>query len=187
MPARAPGSTKSVTHAIFLRGINVGGKHLLPMKKLTHLLETEGCSLVRTLLQSGNAVFAAPLGSDARLGARLSAALERGCGFPVPVVLRSIAQLRRLLEHKPFPDADEKHLLVALLREAPDARRARQLDPQRSPGDSFVVHGAEVHLHLPNGVARTRLTNAWLDAELDTVSTVRTLATLRKVLQLADS
>ena len=36
-----------------LRGINVGGKNLLPMKDLVRLFEEAGCTGVRTYIQSG--------------------------------------------------------------------------------------------------------------------------------------
>ena len=39
------------------RGINVGGKNVLPMKDLVALLESLGCEDVKTYIQSGNAVL----------------------------------------------------------------------------------------------------------------------------------
>ncbi len=41
----------------FLRGINVGGHHKLPMAELRNQLATVGCEQVQTLLNSGNVVF----------------------------------------------------------------------------------------------------------------------------------
>ncbi|MCZ6853076.1 MAG: DUF1697 domain-containing protein, partial [Gammaproteobacteria bacterium] len=45
------------TWIALLRGVNVGGKNILPMKELTRDLEKIGCSNVRTYIQSGNVVF----------------------------------------------------------------------------------------------------------------------------------
>ncbi|MEO8874950.1 MAG: DUF1697 domain-containing protein, partial [Polyangiaceae bacterium] len=42
-----------------LRGINVGGRNMLPMKTLIGLFEKAGCSDVKTYIQSGNVVFSA--------------------------------------------------------------------------------------------------------------------------------
>src|SRR4051812_37218051 len=47
------------THVALLRGINVGGKHSLPMVDLARMFEDAGCTRVRTYIQSGNVVFAA--------------------------------------------------------------------------------------------------------------------------------
>ena len=45
--------------------------------------------------------------------------------------------------------------------------------------------GREVYLKLPNGVGKTKITNAYLDARLSAVSTVRNWATVQKLVELA--
>ena len=45
------------TYIALFRGINVGGKNILPMKDLVRVLECAGCEDVKTYIQSGNAVF----------------------------------------------------------------------------------------------------------------------------------
>jgi hypothetical protein len=44
------------------------------------------------------------------------------------------------------------------------------------------VRGREVFLHLPNGMARTKLTNAYFDARLATTSTGRNWRTVNMIL-----
>jgi uncharacterized protein (DUF1697 family) len=44
------------TFIVLLRGINVGGKNLLPMRKLVGSLEALGLENVSTYIQSGNVV-----------------------------------------------------------------------------------------------------------------------------------
>ena len=46
-----------ITWIVLLRGINVGGKNILPMAKLTSDLESLKLRNVRTYIQSGNVVF----------------------------------------------------------------------------------------------------------------------------------
>jgi len=41
------------TYIALFRGINVGGKNILPMKNLVNLLEDIGAKKVRTYIQSG--------------------------------------------------------------------------------------------------------------------------------------
>ena len=45
------------TYVGLIRGINVGGKNLLPMKELVAVLEGLGLKKVQTYIQSGNVVF----------------------------------------------------------------------------------------------------------------------------------
>ena len=58
-----------------LRGINVGKAKRVPMADLRALMEDLGLAGVRTLLNSGNAVFDAKGGSAASLAKRLRAAI----------------------------------------------------------------------------------------------------------------
>ena len=47
-------------YAALLRGINVGGKNMLPMKDLAAMFVAAGCANVQTYIQSGNVIFSAP-------------------------------------------------------------------------------------------------------------------------------
>jgi uncharacterized protein (DUF1697 family) len=58
------------------------------------------------------------------------------------------------------------------------------LDAGRSGPDAFAVAGREIYLHLANGVAGTKLTNAYFDSKLKTVSTIRNWRTVLKLAQL---
>ena len=83
-------------------------------------------------------------------------------------------------------EADVKTLHVAFLEDHPDLRRAADLDPARSPGDELHLNGREVYLRLAAGMGKTKLTNAYLDSKLRTVSTFRNLATIRKLAAMCD-
>jgi uncharacterized protein (DUF1697 family) len=58
------------------------------------------------------------------------------------------------------------------------------LDPARSAPDAFHVRGKEIYLHLPNGMARTKLTNAYFDSKLSTTCTARNWATVLKLSEM---
>lgn len=170
-----------------LRGVNVGGRNRLPMETLRVQFEQLGCNDVRSWIQSGNVVFRA----DDELAARIPAELERRLVEELevrsPVVVRSRRRMAAIVRSNPWPEADPGHLHVAYLADQPADDRVAALAPDRSPGDRFHVAGAEIYLHLPNGVARTKLTNAWFDRQLDTVATVRNWKTTGKLLEMADA
>ena len=182
------------THVALLRGINVGGKNKLPMKELAALFAAEGCESVETYIQSGNVLFSLPPTRAKGLSARIPAAIRRRFGFEVPVVIRSGEELTTVPDRNPFlahsvasgHAAGLAALHVAFLAEAPGEAERVSLDPGRSPPDAFAVVGREVYLHLPNGVARTKLTNAYLDRQLRTVSTLRNWNTVLKLIELME-
>lgn len=175
------------THVALLRGINVGGKNRLPMKDLAAIFERCGCRAVTTYIQSGNVLFAASAALVRRVPTLVAEAVAERFGYQVPVVTRSAGQLRGVVESNPLlrPGFDERRLHVAFLAERPDADRVRGLDSDRSPPDEFVVRGSEIYLHCPNGMGRTRLTNAYFDSRLATVSTMRNWKTVLKLAELA--
>lgn len=176
------------THVALLRGVNVGGKNKLPMKELAALFGDVGCVDVRTYIQSGNVVFSAPADVASSLEARVEAQIERQLGLRVPVVLRSAAELAGAVEASPFADRVADHpkaVHVMFLKDRPTAAAVAALDPNRSPPDTYAVVGREVHLFCPNGVARTKLTTAWLDRALSTVSTARNWRTVLKLVEMS--
>jgi uncharacterized protein (DUF1697 family) len=176
------------THLALLRGINVGGKNRLPMKDLAALFVAAGCTDVRTYIQSGNVIFAATPAVSARVDALVTEQITARFGYRTPVVLRTVERLRDVVSHNPFLEAGvaEDKLHVLFLADEPGPDRVAALDPGRSPPDAFIVRGREVFLHLPEGVADSKLTNAYFDSKLATVSTGRNWRTVTTLLRLME-
>jgi uncharacterized protein (DUF1697 family) len=166
-----------------LRGINVGGKNKLPMRDLSALFVEAGCENVRTFIQSGNVVFSTNARVSKNLGSVISSAIEERFGLRVPVILRTAEQLRDVISNNPFPHVEDM-LHVVFLAGLPSAAKAAALDPNRSPPDTFIVRGQEIYLHLPNGAGNSKLTNAWFDSKLSTVSTARNWRTVNSLLAM---
>jgi uncharacterized protein (DUF1697 family) len=177
---------KSSRHVAFLRGINVGGKNMLPMKELASLFAHAGCTDVTTYIQSGNVLFTANDAVVAQQAAEIAYQIDARFGLRVPVVLRSAAELTVAVQNNPFrrAGAAEDRLHVYFLAGRPDAAEVAALDASRSAPDAFAVVGREVYLQLPNGMARTKLTNAYFDSKLRTVSTARNWRTVLKLAEL---
>jgi uncharacterized protein (DUF1697 family) len=179
-------SATSDRHVALLRGINVGGKHVVPMAKLVELFTRAGAASVRTYIQSGNVVFAAPIGRASTIVADVEAAIARTFGFPAPIVVRSADELAAIVADPILgPPDDLDHLSIVFLSSLPDPARVASLDPARSPPDSFAVRGREIYLRCPNGFGRTKFTNAYFDAKLGVVSTARNWRTALTLLELA--
>jgi uncharacterized protein (DUF1697 family) len=173
-------------YAALLRGVNVGGNNLLPMKELVTMFGAESCTDVVSYIQSGNVVFSASAAVARTVAERVSARITKRFGFGVPIVLRSAAALAAVVEGNPFVagGASADRLYVAFLAKAPTAAQIGSLDPNRSPPDAFAVRGADLYLHLPNGAGRSKLTAAYLDAKLGTVSTARNWRTVQKLFEM---
>jgi uncharacterized protein (DUF1697 family) len=177
-----------MTHVALLRGINVGGKNILPMKDLAQMFADAGCSNVCTYIQSGNVIFEKASGAQ-KVAEAIAANIEKRFGFRIPLILRTSDQLRRTIRDNPFLVAgtDQKALHVYFLANPPNARVIAGLDPARSAPDAFQVRGQEIYLHLPNGMGRTKLTNAYFDSKLSTICTARNWATVLKLAAMMDT
>ena len=176
-------------HIALLRGINVGGKNKLPMKDLAAMFREAGCDDVRTYIQSGNVVFRAEPALARDIPSLISASILNRFGYRVPVVTRTARDLQEIVRVNPFARSgfEANTLLIFFLADVPDRTRVESLDPDRSPGDEFAVVGREVFVNYPNGVARSKLTNAYFDSSLSTTSTGRNWRTVNKLLELAAS
>jgi uncharacterized protein (DUF1697 family) len=175
-----------VTHVALLRGINVGGKNMLPMTDLVQMFVAAGCADVRNYIQSGNIIFRATPAKADKLPGLIPKRIADAFGYKVPVIIRTAEQMGDVLRNNPFlkAGAAETLLHVMFLADLPEAPRIAALDPHRSPPDEFFVREREIYLQLPNGAAETKLTNAWFDSKLATISTGRNWRTVQKLNEL---
>ncbi|MCR6670998.1 DUF1697 domain-containing protein [Devosia ginsengisoli] len=91
------------SYLVLMRGINVGGKNLIPMAGLRQVLEALGFAGVATYLQSGNAVVQSELAAEAvasRIEAALPAAFRLDSAL-IKVLVLSQAQLQAVIDDRP--------------------------------------------------------------------------------------
>jgi uncharacterized protein (DUF1697 family) len=170
-----------------LRGINVGRHRRVSMADVQEAFAAAGSENVTTYLQSGNVVFESAL-SKTKLAARLEKELERRLGHDIAVLVRTRADLVRIVEKNPFPrEKDGKKLHVAFLQSAPKRTAAHTLDPERVAPDAFRLAGREVYLHYPGGYGRSKLTNDHLEKQLGVRSTMRNWTTVSALAERAAS
>ena len=99
MPAEAH---VALPHVALLRGINVGGRNKVPMKDLLACVDAgDDYADVATYIQSGNVVFTTE-NTDLRvMEIDLEVRIQDRFGFPVPVVVRSLAEMTATVESAP--------------------------------------------------------------------------------------
>ena len=109
-----------------LRGINVGGTGLLPMKELAALCSALGFQAIRTYIQSGNVVFASGV-AEKDIRACLEKALAARMGKKIDVMVRTAAEMRLILSSNPFPGMEPARVGVAFLCEPPPRDLAKNV------------------------------------------------------------
>ena len=168
------------------RGVNVGGKNILPMKELIELFIQADCRDVSNYIQSGNILFSANEQKAEEAKITIPTNIAERYGFKISLVLRTRQQLTAAISDNPFlqESVPEQDLHLYFLADHPKAEALQTLDPDRCPPDRFTVRGREIYLLLPNGMARTKLTNNYFDTKLKTISTARNWKTVLKLSHL---
>ena len=176
------------TYVALLRGINVGGNRMIKMADLRAVFTAAGGTDVVTYIQSGNVVFSHAARSERTLATELEKRLVKAAGFKVPVVLRTAAQLARVIADCPFPDADADHLHVAFLATPPPGT-APAVDARAFAPERHAVVGRELYLHLPGGMGRSKLAAAVLakPKAIGAAATARNWRTVLKLNELASA
>ena len=167
-----------------LRGVNVGGHSRIKMGALKTLHESLGLRRVETLLQSGNVLFATNLRDRAKLRQRIEQELERRFDLKVEVILRSLGEIRDVVERGPLlsPRTDPSRLLVMFLSGVPDARSLADLVKSHTGPEMLEPRGPEIYLYYPEGVGRSKLSGAFMERKLGMSGTARNWSTLTKLL-----
>jgi uncharacterized protein (DUF1697 family) len=177
------------TYLALLRAVNVSGHNKLPMNDLRERMSAGGYANVRTYIQSGNVIFEHPSADENELRAALSELLLNEFNVKSPVVLRSRDELAEAIAHCPFTvePADEKLLHIMFLADHPTSEQIAALDPNRSPADRLEIRGRDIYIHYAGGVQGSKLTNAYFDSKLKTVSTGRNWRTVNTLLGMLDN
>jgi len=173
-----------------LRGINVGGKNRLPMKRLTEIFTDAGGRECKTSIQSGNLLFkAASKKEAASLGLKVSCLLRERERLEIPLIILPANILHKALNDHPFIDEekDERMVSIGFLSKKPPLDALSRLDPNKSPGDRYQVQGELIFLHTPHGMARSKLTVGYFDRRLGATTTLRNVKTIRALIRLLES
>jgi uncharacterized protein (DUF1697 family) len=168
-----------------LRGINVGGNKRVPMAELREVLQSLGFTDVRTLLQSGNAVFTSPRKDVDALASEISAGIRERFGFDVSVVLFTGEEIARVVEGNPMPGALEmpKNLHVYFLDSRPDPARMTVFDPAVLAPEQVVAGERVIYIWHREGLLASKVTPAmW--KRFGGVVTARNWNTVVKLLEL---
>jgi len=173
---------------VLLRGVNLGSTNRVPMPKLRAALEEAGFEDVATYVQSGNVVLSSG-DSAPQVARKCERVIKQEFGLEIPVVVRTRAQLARIVKRNPLGKAatNPKRYQVSFLEKKPTAALIRKLEEVAAPAERIVAEGREIYAWHPEGVARSKLWAALAGKGLGVTATARNWTTVTKLLELADA
>jgi uncharacterized protein (DUF1697 family) len=176
-----------MTYIALLRGVNVGG-HTVKMAELRCHFTDLGLVNVRSYIQTGNVFFDSDDEERPALRLRIEEHLLASLGYAVPVCLRTVEEVERIVSLDPFKGVEvtpDVRLSVTFLAEPAEVDLPV---PYRTPKEDFELVGktdAELFVvwHLVNGRPGNGLT--LLEKAVPVPTTTRFWHTTAKILQAA--
>ena len=177
----------ATTYVALLRGINVGKNKRVAMADLRTVIESLGYTGARTLLNSGNAVFASGRALKKGAAEELRSALEKKTGVSSRFTLRSAADLDEVVRANPLLDVakDYSRLYTAFVTDLDDIARVKPLLEQQWKPEAVALGPGVVYIWCPNGVLESKASEA-LGKLLGDGLTLRNWATTMKLANLAN-
>jgi uncharacterized protein (DUF1697 family) len=173
-------------YVALLRGINVGGNKKIAMADLRGLLAGLGYTDVRTLLNSGNAVFTSATTEPATLAGEIERGIKDTLGMSVRCVVRTGEEMRSVVEGNPLVGVatDRSRLAVLFLAETPDPTLLAAHDPRElAPAD--IRLGDHVIYHwCPDGYLAAPDVSGYVQKHWKATVTARNWNTVAKLAEL---
>jgi uncharacterized protein (DUF1697 family) len=173
-------------HVALLRGVNVGGHGKVDMRQLKDVVEAAGMTSVKTYINSGNVVFATDMPDRATIASTLEDAIEARFGFAVRVLVRSVDEIRSIVDALPADWTNDQTMKCDVFFLCDEVDRPAILDElDFDPGmeDVRYVPGAVLRRVDRENAAKSRLTKI-VGTPLYRQMTVRNCNTVRKLLGL---
>lgn len=178
------------THLILLRGINVGGRNLIPMAELRTHLEAAGFQSVTTYIASGNVILRSRL-SPSKVRESVERLLPEHFRLDVEqlrVHELSHAQLRAIVDERPPGFGDQPslyHYDVIFLMGLPMAEALSVFDPREGVDTIWPGPCVIYSQRLSAERTRSRL-NKVIGSKAYQSMTIRNWNTTTKLLELLD-
>lgn len=166
-----------MNYVALVRGINVGGSGLLPMKELAALCQGLGFASVRTYIQSGNVLFESKL-SEAKARTLIEGVLEARMSRKIQVMLRTREELEQILSRNPFTGNEPAKVGIVFLQAGPPPDLLQKVIAP--DGEQIHLGEREIYIYFPFGQGRSKL-----KMSLDVPTTVRNLNTVTKLFALS--
>lgn len=171
-----------------LRAINVGGYRKIKMEDLREMFASMRFQNTATYIQSGNVVFDAPESEGEQLAGRIEKQIDETFGHDVPVLVRTVEEMRAILDRNPFDDKDGWMLYVTFLYDRPPGDKIRELEEQSGEIEKFRIEEREVYSFVDKQTdKKPNFTNGFIEKHFGMHATSRNLRTVNKILELAET
>lgn len=176
-------------YVALIRGINVGGNHLIKMADLKACFDAQGLKDVATYIQSGNVVFSAAA-KPADIARRLEGALHATFDCRTKVVLRSQKEMAAIVGRAPtgFGKQPDKYRYDVIFLNAPLTAEAAlaQVPTREGVDEARAGVGVLYFSRLVSKAAQSKLSRV-ASLPIYKEMTIRNWRTTTTLLQMMDA
>ncbi len=172
-------------YVAFLRAVNVGGRAVVLMTDVRDAFARAGAQNVRTVIQSGNVLFAAAPREVAGILDRAGHRLGALAGERPAIALRTVGEVSRLVDDSPFaalPDTTGAKLYVAFLADRPRRAPVFPLVSAKEALEAIGLRDRDVFIvsrRKPNGMFG--FPNNFVEEQLNIGATTRNWTTVTRI------
>lgn len=159
------------------------------MSDLKKLYSDLGFFNIITYIQSGNVIFDTnSIDNIVDLESKIEQSITSTFGFDVPVIIRTVPELQRLVAMNPYlktQDVEVERLCLTFLKDLPTSEKLESITKIDFHPDKFEIIGKDVFIHCNGKYSESKLTNNLIESKLKVGATTRNWKTVNNLLQLA--
>ncbi len=164
-------------YIVFLRAVNVSGKHIIKMQDLKAALQSAGFEAVQTYIQSGNLVLKSKSGVPAVMR-QIKELIATEFNLDIEVFVMTKDALQKALDHCPYGvECAANRVFITFLERKPDAVLVEALQSIDHKNEFFAIWEHVLYFYLPEGMAKAKMGNPYFESKLKLKATGRNLNT----------
>lgn len=178
-----------IKYVALIRGIGPGD----PQKtneKLRGALETLGLSKVQSVISSGNIIFESKQTDPRKLEDLIEEAWPQLLGFEATTLVRSEAQLQKIIDDDPFngtPHAKSSYLLTTFLKQPTKPNFDLPFQSPDKPYKVVAYTDGVLFTVTDNTIVKTTDLMTWIEKQFGKEVTSRTPLTIQRILKRMDA
>lgn len=176
-----------VRYIAFLRGINVSGQKIIKMNELSKIFTSFKLNNVKTYIQSGNILFDSTEKDIIKLTQRIEKGLEKALGYKVVVMLRTVAEMEKILYGNPFkniPPADDIKMYIVFVKEPLSIKQSLPYISSKKHIEIFAMDDCNVFCISRAQNGKFEYPNAIIEKEFKIAATTRNWSTFCKMIAI---
>lgn len=176
------------SYIALLRGVNVNGSNIIPMKDLRLILEKIKFKNVKTYIQSGNIVFQTDLNDVKAIEQLIEKTIQKKFEITVPVLVLDQRKLENYIQKNPFinhPNTGNVYYTFLFEKSQLKSKELNDLlKPFQNGEEEFLILNDMVYVYCANGYGKTKLHNKLIEQKFKITATTRNFKTTHHLLEM---